>query len=173
MLAVVCRQDMLDVGFNATRNTRGAPLVIPPLTPPAPFFRVLPSGPIGSLCCDPRILDAAKPSPNSMPRTPGMEKTAWENNDSTESKNGSPSPTGRPETVHSTIPPRLSPSLITSRRKSSREGLVLPNSHIGIPPTSTSFACMSAFTSFLATTPAATIGRVSRPEKCPPPRGSL
>ena len=32
---------MLDVGLKATRNTIGAPFVIPPFTPPAPFFTAI------------------------------------------------------------------------------------------------------------------------------------
>jgi hypothetical protein len=56
-------------------------------------------GPISeSLCSEPWRRAAAKPSPNSMPRTPGIENTAWEIKDSTESKNGSPRPAGTPST---------------------------------------------------------------------------
>ena len=51
-----------------------------------------------SLCSEPWRRAAAKPSPNSMPRTPGIENTAWEIKDSTESKNGSPRPAGTPST---------------------------------------------------------------------------
>ena len=66
---------MLDVGFTATRKTMGAPLVKPPFTPPEPFFKG-PSGPKGSLCSEPFIRAAANPSPNSMPRTPGIANMA-------------------------------------------------------------------------------------------------
>lgn len=43
-----------------------------------------------------------------MPLMAGIENTAWLIMDSTESKNGSPSPIGNPFTLHSTIPPILS-----------------------------------------------------------------
>ena len=86
---------MLEVGLKATRNTMGAPFEMPPLIPPAPFFTGSISAPIGSLCSDPFILEAAKPSPNSMPLTPGMEKIAWEIRLSTESQKGSPRPMSR------------------------------------------------------------------------------
>jgi len=41
---------------------------------------------------------AAKPSPNSTPRTAGTAKIAWLSTLSTASKNGSPQPAGTPET---------------------------------------------------------------------------
>ena len=53
---------MLDVGLKATRKTIGFPLESPPFTPPAPFFRHRPdSDTIGSLCSDPFIAAARNP----------------------------------------------------------------------------------------------------------------
>ena len=169
---------ILDVGLKATLNTRGLPLVIPPLTPPAPFFAVTARQPAsasagaqkGSLCSEPLILAAAKPSPNSMPRTAGIENIAWDISDSTESKKGSPRPAGRAPVRHSTTPPTESRSFIAfSMTEAQPSGAF----SLATPPTSTSSALISMPAIFLATTPAATTGSVRRPEKCPPPRGSL
>ena len=134
---------MLEVGLNATRNTIGFPLEMPPLTPPAPLPEVMPEGEtIGSLCSEPFIPAALNPAPNSMPLTPGMEKTICEISDSTESKNGSPSPTGTFPTVHSTIPPTESPSAmaLSSMPDHKTVGSVTPGlstSDRGTPPIST------------------------------------
>ena len=161
---------MLAVGLKATLNLISEPLVMPPLMPPAPFLTVLtvPSSRVrASLCSDPFIRAAANPSPNSTPRTPGIENNACERRDSAESKNGSPRPAGTPLTVHSTMPPIESPSL---------EVLSSSPFHFSLsvsPPISTSSALKSIPVIFLAMVPAATTGRVILPEKCPPPRGSL
>ena len=150
-----------------------------PASAPALTFSCISNG---SLCSDPVILAAANPSPNSIPRTPGMENIACETRDSTESKNGSPRPTVRPVTVHSTIPPTESRSEMalsrTSRQSSESDSLpalTFPcraSSRL-TPPTSTRRALILNGHIFFATTPAATIGKVRRPEKCPPPRESL
>ena len=164
---------MLEVGLNATRNTIGAPLVMPPFAPPAPFLRSA-AGTVGSqkgsLCSEPFMRAALKPSPNSMPRTPGIAYIACEISDSTESKKGSPRPSGRAPVRHSTMPPTESCSFIAFSRTDCQPSEV---SALATPPTSISSALMFTPTIFFATTPAATIGRVRRPEKCPPPRGSL
>ena len=121
---------------------------------------------------------AEKPSPNSIPRTPGMENTAWERRASTESKKGLPRPAGTLSILHSTIPPSESPSRdVSSRRASHFDGSVSPPISFRPAWNEMSFlpTCSErlALHCFLAITPAATRGRVSLPEKCPPPRGSL
>ena len=155
MLRVFWVLAMLDVGLNATRNTIGAPFVIPPFTPPAPFF----TKGNASLCSEPFIRAASKPSPNSIPRTPGMEKTACETSDSTELKKGSPSPAGTPSIRHSTIPPRESPSRAVTARRSGHFSLSFS------PPISFRQAEKANPHCFFAMTPAATMGRVILPEK--------
>src|SRR6266581_2310155 len=102
------------VGLTTTRNVTGMPSVIPPRIPPAWFVAVTTrpaSTTNGSLCSLPRIAAARKPAPNSMPLTAGIENIRCAKADSTESKNGSPTPAGRPVTAASMTPPTLSRSL--------------------------------------------------------------
>ena len=66
---------MLDVGFTAILNNMSPPLVMPPLIPPAWLVNVCPAASESlSLCTDPLCEAEAKPSPNSTPRTAGMEE---------------------------------------------------------------------------------------------------
>ena len=102
---------MLDVGLTATRKTISFPFEMPPLMPPAWFVAVRPdTSRIASFITLPRMRAAAKPAPNSIPLTAGTANTAWLISDSSESKNGSPSPGGTPEARHSIRPPIESPS---------------------------------------------------------------
>ena len=110
-----------------------------------------------------------------------MEKMAWEIRDSTESKNGSPRPAGTLDATHSTIPPMESRSriaLVITSFHITEAGIsdsgnpflsssvnVARASVLDIPPTSMRLARTSQTHIFLATTPAATIGKVSLPEK--------
>ena len=65
-LTVVWGRAMLEVGFTAARKMTGLPLVMPPLIPPAPLREVWPAMSVrGSLCCEPRMREAPKPSPKN------------------------------------------------------------------------------------------------------------
>ena len=138
--------------------------------PPAWFVAVSPeASTIGSLCSEPRSRAAANPLPNSTPLTAGTENSRWAMRLSVESKKGSPKAGITPSARHSTMPPTESFAAAVSRRRSSkRAGSVQP-------PIST--ICVEKRTRspsiFLATTPATTSPSVMRPEKWPPPRGSL
>ena len=86
-----------------------------------------------------------------------MANTAWAINDSTESKNGSPSPIGKLATLHSTIPPTESLFSIA---------FCNPFSTSISPPMAVMVATIfKGANIFFATTPAATKHRVSRPLK--------
>ena len=63
-----------------------------------------------SLTSLPRRFFTAEPSPNSKDFTAGMPYRIWASLLSTPPKMGSPIPAGRPVTMHSISPPRLSPS---------------------------------------------------------------
>ena len=143
-----------------------------------------------------RAIQAA--SPNSTDLTAGMEKSSWLTTLSTEPKNGEPMPAGTPTAAHSMTPPTLSQSARASatraRMASSRSGassgkrLSCRRSSVarstftaskGVSST-LSMAAMCApmvmprrASSCRAMLPAKTSGAVMRPEKCPPPRGSL
>ena len=84
--------------------------------------------------------------------------------DSTESKNGSPSPRGKPAPRHSTRPPTES---FRRRRRSTARSMSVD------PPTSRRPGLERAAKELPGHVPAATRARVRRPEKGPPPRGSL
>ena len=173
------------------------PVEIPPRTPPAWFVSVTTRPPRtanGSLCSLPRIDAARKPVPKSTPLTAGIEKNRWARVASTDSKNGSPTPTGRPVTTPSMIPPTLSRSFraasiaATMRSAASRSA-----QRTGVRST---FASISSGDTGRATTlpicaawawnpiprgprtwraiaPETTRGAVIRPESWPPPRRSL
>ncbi len=167
----VCGLLMLLVGLTAMRKTSGLPLDMPPLIPPEPFVAVWPRSSMKqSLCCEPFMAAALNPSPNSMPRIPGIENARWAICDSSESKKGSPRPTGTLSQIHSITPPIESPSLIVA----SIRGSICAASLISTPAISFIVAdILTDSSSFLATTPAATRHSVMRPENCPPPRRSF
>ena len=111
---------MEGVGRMVTSNTRGMPLVMPPLIPPAQFCSALtaPSSSIysGSLASDPRIRAKAAPAPKPTAFTAGTANRYWEKIPSAFSpKSGPPSPAGRPNTAHSMAPPTLSCSSLASK----------------------------------------------------------
>ena len=167
-LRVTCSFGVLEVGLIAMRNTSSLPLVMPPTTPPAWLVRVRPTASsIGSLWSTPNILAASKPVPNSTPLTAGMAKTAWLIRLSTEFQNGSPSPTGRPVTRHSTMPP--TESFWSMAFCSPASISFSPPISIMVAVTSICFPPGRCFNSFLATTPAPTRQTVNRPLKWPPP----
>src|SRR5208283_633084 len=128
---VRCALAMDDVGLTATRKTTGMPVERPPRIPPALLVsvRTFPwTQTNGSLCSLPFMRAARNPAPNSIAFTAGTERAMCAIELSTESKNGSPRPTGRPSARTSMIPPRLSPSRRASaiassiRRAASRSG---------------------------------------------------
>jgi len=97
---------MLEAGFTATLKMSWFPFDIPPFIPPELFVAVLPVlSTITSFWLLPVFLADKNPLPNSIPFIAGIEKARCDITDSTESKNGSPHPTGTPLIVHSTIPP--------------------------------------------------------------------
>ncbi len=142
---------------------------MPPFIPPELFLEVLPEAlTIGSLHSLPHICAHLKPSPNSTPLVAGTANTSCAIRASSDSKNGSPRPAFTPRHTHSTTPPTESPC----KRACSTISL-----HLSL--FTSPFICViraSISTSLsirLATTPAATKQSVKRPEKWPPPRGSL
>ena len=181
--------------MTAHLNSRGMPLLIPPLIPPLWFVLVviLPSCTAKlSLASLPLRSERAKPSPNSTPLTAGMLKRAWERTLSRESNQGSPTPAGSPVTAVSRMPPTLSPSLaacsiasrILTAASLSRTAKPVPdrfrisscrsiNPRSGIPAHLAIWVpIMIPFPSRAdrAMAPAATRAAVMRPLKCPPPR---
>ena len=62
----------------------------------------------------PRSAAAAKPAPNSMPFTAGIPNIMEAIFPSIPSNRGPPSPTGRPSTAHSMMPPTESPSALAA-----------------------------------------------------------
>ncbi len=150
----------------------------------------------GSFACEPRMSAKAKPAPNSTPLTAGTLNIRWASTLSIELKKGSPIPAGMPQTAVSKMPPTESKSIfaariaccISSPFASSKTAKALLFSSfsacasfsgsVGSAESATPahFArcvptvipCAARICRQIA--PAATIGAVSRPEKCPPPR---
>jgi len=88
------------------------PLEIPPKIPPELLVFVETFPPFityASLFSDPNFSEPAKPEPNSIPFTAGIEKIALLMSDSNEPKIGSPKPTGKLVVIDSIIPPSESP----------------------------------------------------------------
>ena len=92
-------------GWNATRNSTGMPLLMPPCTPPQWFVRVEPSGFQRSMYSLPVICAVENPAPISKPIADGMESMANARWALSLPKMGSPKPMGSPVTVHCTVPP--------------------------------------------------------------------
>ena len=93
MSTLFCILEMDDAGLNAILNVIGIPFEIPPKMPPEllvfvkifpPFIRY------ASLFSEPNLSEPAKPEPNSIPLTAGIEKIALLMSDSNEPKIGSP-----------------------------------------------------------------------------------
>ena len=110
---------MEGVGRRVASNTRGIPLVMPPLMPPAQFCSALTTPPSiysGSLASEPRMRAKAVPAPKATAFTAGTANRYWEKMPSAfRPKSGSPSPAGRPNTAHSMAPPTESCSFLASR----------------------------------------------------------
>ena len=108
-LFTVCCVDAIEgVGLIAARKMRGDPSLIPPSVPPewfVAFFTCPFSMTKESLLVSPVASAATKPSPISNPLTAPIDTIALARFASSFSKTGSPRPTGRPFTMHSTIPP--------------------------------------------------------------------
>src|SRR5207245_2697758 len=63
----------VEIGFIATRATRGSPVVMPPSVPPARLVARARPGRISSCTSEPLRRAASKPSPSSTPFTAGMD----------------------------------------------------------------------------------------------------
>src|SRR2546426_1734511 len=185
------------VGLTATRKVTGIPFVIPPRIPPAWFVSVTTrpaSIAKGSLCSLPRMAAARNPAPKSTPFTAGIENRRCASVDSTESKNGSPMPAGRPVTIPSMTPPTLFRSLRAASISAIMRSAASRSAHrTGVRSTCASIwlgvtgcattrpiwaACAKNRTPFGSRTcramaPETTRGAVMRPDSWPPPRRSV
>ncbi|GBC74506.1 hypothetical protein HRbin05_00547 [archaeon HR05] len=124
---------MDDAGLNATLSSNGIPLLSPPSMPPALLLVVttLPSFTVyGSLFSEPLTLDPWKPDPNSTPLTAGIENNALLRSDSNAPNIGSPNPMGMFNAIHSTTPPRESPSCLALIIASLISSAVLWSGHL-------------------------------------------
>ena len=123
-ILIVSRGRMsVEMGFFATRITRGWPVVIPPSTPPArleerstPPLLAGPSHPISSWASDPRRRATSKPSPISTPLAAGIDMRAAASRPSSFRSHDTcdPKPTTTPRAITSTIPPSVSPSFFAA-----------------------------------------------------------
>ena len=142
---------MVTTGWNATLNSIGIPLLMPPCIPPQWLVFVLPSLFQRSMYSLPFIFAAAKPAPISKPMADGMLIMAAANAAPSLPKSGSPTPAGTPVMLHRTTPPIVSFS----------------TSHIGLD---TSHFMLTSGISCRAMAPATTRATVSRADARPPPR---
>src|SRR5207247_945237 len=88
----------VEMGFIATRATRGSPVVMPPSVPPARFVARVSPGMISSCTSEPLRRAAANPRPSSTPFTAGMDMRAWARRPSSfrSQETWEPRPTGTP-----------------------------------------------------------------------------
>ena len=95
MSTLFCILEIDDAGLNAILNVIGIPFEIPPKIPPELLVLVETFPPFityASLFSEPNLSEPAKPEPNSIPFTAGIEKIALLMSDSNEPKIGSPKP---------------------------------------------------------------------------------
>ena len=119
MSTVESARGTVEIGFIAARTRSGSPLVMPPSRPPARLVeRSTPSGPgfISSWAALPRRRAVSNPSPTSTPLIAWMPMSAPASRESSRSAplTNEPRPTGRPSTITSTTPPRVSPSFFAA-----------------------------------------------------------
>src|SRR5947207_837371 len=106
----------VEIGFIATRATRGSPVVMPPSVPPARLVARARPGRISSCTSEPLRRAASKPSPSSTPFTAGMDMSACARRPSSLASHDTwePRPTGAPSAITSTTPPSVSPAALAA-----------------------------------------------------------
>ena len=106
----------VEMGFIATRTTRGSPVVMPPSVPPARLVARLRPGRISSCTSDPLRRAASNPRPISTPFTAGIDITARASRPSSlrSHETCEPRPTGTPNATTSTTPPSVSPAALAA-----------------------------------------------------------